>query len=115
MKFNARWSVSLPPLNVSLVHETLRTIGPNRRLLEGWRLSTGKVMGLTILVEFQDITTIVTRDDVSAMLNGENCTANGNFCSVRDYFKRVSNGKLDYRNEVVGPFKLSRNRPVHPC
>ena len=36
----------------------------------------------------------VTRQDVAAMLNDEDYTANGNFCSVREYFRLVSDGKL---------------------
>ena len=35
------------------------------------------------------------RDSVEEMLNGANFTRNGNICSVREYFQRVSNGKLD--------------------
>ena len=58
-----------------------------------------------MLVEFADLQSTVTAD-VDAMLNGPNYTANGNFCSVRDYFLTVSNGKLDYSNTVVGPVRL---------
>ena len=47
------------------------------------------------------------------MLNGANYTRNGNICSVREYFRRVSSGKLDYTNVVVGPFTLSRNREFY--
>ena len=69
--------------------------------------------GLTILVNFQDVTSTVTRDDVDAMLNGDNYTRNGNICSAREYFRRVSSGKLDYQNVVVGPFQLSREREFY--
>jgi len=86
------------------------TFGPNNGLLSGRRVSDGSVLGLTILVEFQDERANVTGEQVDAMLNGENYNANGNYCSVRDYFLLVSNGKLDYRNRVVGPIRLSRNR-----
>ena len=47
------------------------------------------------------------------MLNGTNYTRNGNICSAREYFQRVSSGKLDYTNVVVGPFTLSRNRQFY--
>ena len=77
-------------------------------VLQGRRLSSGTVRGLTVLVEFADLQSTVTASDVDAMLNGPNYTANGNFCSVRDYFLTVSNGKLDYSNTVVGPIRLSR-------
>jgi M6 family metalloprotease-like protein len=87
--------------------------GVNNGLLEGRRLSSGTVRGLTILVDFQDIKTSVTVQEIDAMLNGQNYTANGNHCSVRDYFLTVSSNKLDYRNDVVGPILLSRNRDYY--
>jgi M6 family metalloprotease-like protein len=91
----------------------VRTFGPNQGLLEGRVLSTGTVRGLTIMVNFQDVTSTVTRADVEEMLNGANYTKNGNICSAREYFQRVSSGKLDYTNVVVGPYTLSRNRQFY--
>ncbi|MCC6322900.1 MAG: M6 family metalloprotease domain-containing protein [Phycisphaerales bacterium] len=84
------------------------TFGPSAGLLSGRRLSRGSVRGLTILVEFQDVSSSVTRDDVHELLNGTNYTRNGNACSAREYFARVSTNKLDYRNVVVGPYRLSQ-------
>ncbi len=86
-----------------------RTLGPNDGLLTGRRLSAGQVRGLTILVNFQNLTSTTTAADVNDLLNGDNYTRNGNICSAREYFRRVSNGVLDYTNVVVGPFTLSRN------
>jgi M6 family metalloprotease-like protein len=91
----------------------VRTFGPNQGLLEGRVLSQGPVKGLTILVNFQDITSTSTKADVDAMLNGTNYTANGNICSAREYFDRVSSGKLNYTNVVVGPYTLSREREFY--
>ncbi|MBN8468372.1 M6 family metalloprotease domain-containing protein [Corallococcus exiguus] len=93
--------------------EVVRTFGPNQGLLAGRVLASGPVKGLTILVNFQDVTTTVTRADVEEMLNGANYTRNGNICSAREYFRRVSSGKLDYTNVVVGPYTLSRNRQFY--
>jgi M6 family metalloprotease-like protein len=93
--------------------EVVRVVGPNQGLLEGRVLSIGTVQGLTILVNFQDIVSTVTRTDVEAMLNGANYTRNGNICSAREYFERVSSGKLRYTNVVVGPYTLSRNREFY--
>jgi M6 family metalloprotease-like protein len=90
--------------------EVVRTFGPNQGLLSGRQLSIGSVRGLTILVNFQDVTSSTTAADVAEMLNGTNYTRNGNICSVREYFLRVSNGLLDYTNTVVGPFTLSKKR-----
>jgi hypothetical protein len=96
------------------IHETaVRTFGPNQGLLEGRVLSTGSVKGLTILVTFQDVGSTVTRADVDDLLNGANYSRNGNICSAREYFQRVSSGKLDYTNVVVGPYQLSRNRQFY--
>ncbi|EJR42830.1 MULTISPECIES: hypothetical protein [Bacillus cereus group] len=90
-----------------------RTHGPNNGLLEGTSITEGDVLGLTVLVEFADLSSTVTRDDVDEMLNGENYNKNGNFCSVREYFKIMSNGRLNYRNIVVGPIKLSHRQAYY--
>ncbi|MFN2137054.1 MAG: M6 family metalloprotease domain-containing protein [Candidatus Promineifilaceae bacterium] len=84
--------------------------GPNEGLLEGRQLTEGTVRGLTILVNFQDLQTPITKDEVSDMLNAENYKVNGNYCSVREYYRLMSSGKLDYQNVVVGPITLSRNK-----
>ena len=104
-----RAAIANSPVNENIV----RTFGPNQGLLAGRQLSIGAVRGLTILVNFQDVTSTVTRADVDEMLNGANYTRNGNISSAREYFKTVSSGKLDYTNVVVGPFTLSRNRQFY--
>lgn len=91
----------------------VRTFGPNQGLLEGRVLSMGAVRGLTILVNFQGLTSTVTQADVEQLLNGTNYNRNGNICSAREYFSRVSSGKLNYTNVVVGPYTLSRDREFY--
>lgn len=86
----------------------IQTFGVQGGLLEGRRLSQGTIRGLTILVEFADLQSAVTAADVDALLNQPGYAANGNRGSVRDYYLTVSGGKLDYRNTVVGPVRLSR-------
>jgi M6 family metalloprotease-like protein len=89
----------------------VREAGRDRHVFRlGGEFSRGRVCGLTILVEFQDVRTTTTAKDISDMLNGESYTRNGNFCSVREYFRTMSSGKLDYVNEVFGPYRLNRNR-----
>lgn len=90
--------------------ERVRTLAPSQGLLEGRRVSEGTVRGLTVLVDFPDMTSSVTSGDVDALLNQAGYSLNGNRGSVRDYFLTVSNGKLDYRNTVVGPVRLRKNR-----
>ena len=87
-----------------------RTMGPDNGLLSGRKLHSGSIRGLTILVDFDDVRTNITRDAVDRMFNGTNYDEHGNFCSVREYFELVSTGKLDYTNQVVGPVRLSKRR-----
>jgi M6 family metalloprotease-like protein len=112
-KFTLRHATRQPPPQVFGAADTFETLGPNNGLLTGRRVSTGVVRGLTVLVEFQDVTTTVTKQDVEEMLNAPNYTKNGNFCSARDYFLLISSGKLDYTNVVVGPVKLSRKQQFY--
>ena len=93
--------------------DTLRTFGANNGLLTGRQHHSGAVRGLTILVEFQDVSTSITRQQVDDMLNDANFSANGNVSSAREYFRTVSSGQLDYSNTVVGPFKLSQDRSFY--
>lgn len=108
-KFEARFSRMNPPSLSFPAPLNLRTFGPEKGLMEGRRISEGEVRGLTVLVQFQDVRSTVTREDVDLLLNGRDYHANGNFCSVREYFLLMSSGKLDYTNEVEGPITLSRN------
>lgn len=112
-KHNLRRLSRLPPVSIHALADTFRTLGPSNGLLTGRRVSTGTVRGLTVLVDFQDVTTTTTRQDVEEMLNGHNYTRNGNFSSAREYFALVSSGKLDYTNTVVGPVKLSKNQQYY--
>lgn len=99
---------SLRPPTVSAASNIARTQGLSNGLLEGRRVSEGQIRGLTVLVEFADLSSTVTAADVDAMLNAPTYHENGNACSVREYFRLMSNGKLDYVNQVVGPIKLSQ-------
>jgi len=112
-KFTLRHAMRQPPPPAFAAADTFHTLGPNNGLLTGRRVSTGVVRGLTVLVEFQDVTTTITKQDVEEMLNSPNYTKNGNFCSARDYFLLISSGKLDYSNVVVGPVKLSRKQQFY--
>jgi M6 family metalloprotease-like protein len=106
-KFGLRYAKLEPPPGAEGGRETF---GPEGGLLRGRRVALGRITGLTILVEFQDVRTTITADDVRAMLNADEYQRNGNYCSVRRYFELMSSGKLRYTNEVVGPYTLSRRR-----
>lgn len=107
-KVNRKSTTFLPP---TLIEEpSAGVFGPEKGLLRGRRVSSGNIRGLTILVNFQDLASQISQNDVSAMLNDLNYTAHGNVCSVRSYFRTVSSNNLDYTNLVVGPVTLSHNR-----
>ena len=112
-KFEARYAKMNPPASAFKPSLNLRTFGAEKGLLEGRRLSEGEIKGLTVLVQFTDVKSTVTREDVDALLNGQGYHENGNFCSVREYFRLMSSGKLDYSNVVVGPITLSRPRQYY--
>ncbi|MGH8835818.1 MAG: M6 family metalloprotease domain-containing protein [Actinomycetes bacterium] len=84
------------------------TLGPVGGLLPGRRLSRGSVRGLTVLVQFPDQQSSVTTAQVDALLNQPGYALDSNRGSVRDFWLTMSNGKLDYSNDVVGPVTLSR-------
>jgi len=72
----------------------------------------GPVKGITVLVSFKDlkVSSTIRNEDVEQLLNGDNYTENGNFCSVRQFYLKVSNRNLDYTNEVVGPIQLDHEQ-----
>ncbi|MCX6677199.1 MAG: M6 family metalloprotease domain-containing protein [Methanothrix sp.] len=107
-KFDERYS-----RNYSSREEVSRDYGRNRGLLDGRSVCQGKVLGLTILVQFSDVKTSITAADVSDMLNTPGYKGYGNFCSARDYFLLMSNGKLDYGNVVIGPITLPHEKQYY--
>ena len=113
-KFNQRFATLQPREEMlGASSNVMRTLGPNSGLLAGRQVAHGNVKGLTILVEFQDVRSGITREDVDALLNQQDYALNGNFCSVRDYFRLMSGGRLDYSNRVVGPIRLSRKQSFY--
>ena len=99
-KFEERFVRMSPPEAEGASHH-VRTLGANQGLLNGRRVSEGPVRGLTVLVEFDDLSSLVTEQDVDALLNSDNYTRNGNHCSVHEYYHLMSGGRLDYSNTVV--------------
>ena len=109
-KFGAQFGGMRPYRTIEEVETGPEIYGPNDGLLEGRQLNKGQVCGLAILVDFQDVQTEITRDEVEALLNADNYTANGNSCSVKEYFRLMSSGELTYSNVVIGPIRLSQKR-----
>ena len=105
-------SLQLPPKPAS-GDRIPEAFGSVSGLLPGRQLNRERVVGLTVLVDFADVHTMTTADDVASLLNDEGGTVNGNFCSVREYFRRMSGNALDYQNIVVGPVQLNHERSYY--
>jgi M6 family metalloprotease-like protein len=111
-KFDQRYEQLRPAEGITGSSAT-RTLGPENGLLSGRTLHKGRVRGLTILVDFKDVTSSIKREDVEEMLNGDDYTVNGNFSSVKKYYETISAGKFTYENTVVGPVKLKHRRSYY--
>ncbi len=108
-KFGQRYA-RLRPSEEDAETGRVRTLGPDGGLLTGRKLHEGEVLGLTVIVDFDDIRTNIARQDVDDMFNADQYSENGNVSSVKTYFETVSSGKMTYRNIVVGPIRLSKRR-----
>lgn len=73
----------------------------------------GKIYGLTLLVDFSDKPAPVTVDEVSDWLNKEGFDRDGCKGSVRDYYLDVSNGELDFTNEVFGWYRAKHPKSYY--
>jgi len=65
----------------------------------------GKIYSLTLLVDFSDSPSPVSKSDIEDWLNKEGFNKDGCNGSVRDYYLDVSNGQLDLTNEVFGWYR----------
>lgn len=73
----------------------------------------GAVWGLTILVDFSDQAPAFTKPEIEAWLNQRNYTAGGLNGSVRDYYLDVSNGMVDFQNDVVGFYRAKQPKSYY--
>lgn len=116
-KFDYKYDIMRP--SSSPIPGVEATLGENNGLLPGKQLSREKkVLGLTILINFKDEKTQIPSEKVNELLNGNGFKAYGNACSVKEYYRTMSTGRLEYMNEVVGPVTLSKNRTHYienPC
>lgn len=78
--------------------------------------TTGTYVGLCLLVDFPDSAGTVSSAEVSAAMNQLGYTGMGNSGSVRDYFRTVSGGRLDYTNVLPGASTWATGyyRATHP-
>ncbi|MBR1871059.1 MAG: M6 family metalloprotease domain-containing protein [Kiritimatiellae bacterium] len=82
--------------------------------------TTGTITGVTLLVDFpmfdedgNETNTLanavhpgVTKEDLDALVNGDDFTKYGNASSVRTYYKNATSGHVDYTNAVIGWVKV---------
>lgn len=76
------------------------------------RLTVGDYTALCLLVDFPDAPGQIDRDEVDAFCNQPGYSGFGNAGSVQDYFRDVSNGRLNYRT-VVAPYYTARLPSAH--
>jgi M6 family metalloprotease-like protein len=73
----------------------------------------GAVWGLTLLIDFSDTPPAFTKEEVDAWLNQKGFNrfkCNG---SVRDYYADVSNGKVDFQNEIHGYYRAKNPKSYY--
>jgi M6 family metalloprotease-like protein len=73
----------------------------------------GNVWGVTILVDFSDQAPAFTKPEIEAWLNQRNYTTGGLNGSVRDYYLDVSNGVVDFQNDVVGFYRAKNPKSYY--
>lgn len=62
----------------------------------------GNVIGLTILINFPDVSSSISKTDIDNMFNKVGYTGYGNSGSIRDFYYDVSGGKMTYTNAITG-------------
>lgn len=73
----------------------------------------GKVYGLTLLVDFPDNPAKFTKAEIGDWLNKEGFNRDGCKGSVRDYYLDVSNGQVDFTNEVFGTYRAKQTKAYY--
>ena len=73
----------------------------------------GVVRGLTILVDFSDQTGAYSKTEIDAWLNTKGYNRFGLTGSIRDYYFKQSNGKVDYQNDVHGFYRAKKTKSYY--
>ena len=74
---------------------------------------SGVVRGLTILVDFSDQTGAYSKTEIDSWLNTKGYDQFGLTGSIRDYYLKQSNGKVDYQNEVHGFYRAKKPKSYY--
>lgn len=73
----------------------------------------GKIYGVVLLVDFSDDPAPVTKQNIEDWLNKEGFSGGGCSGSVRDYFLEISNGQVDFQNEVFGWYRAKKTKAYY--
>src|SRR6188768_3196111 len=74
---------------------------------------SGVLLGLTILVDFSDQSGAYSKAEIDAWLNTKGYDRFGLSGSIRDYYLKQSNGKVDYQNEVHGFYRAKKTKSYY--
>ncbi len=77
------------------------------------RFTNGKVIGITIIVDFSDRTWQISKQFIDSLLNQPGYKRDNNNGSVYDFYKDMSNGKLDYNNVVIGYIRAPKPKSYY--
>lgn len=68
------------------------------------------VYGVTVLIDFKDLKSDITKEQIERFCNGDNYNEFGNSCSVKEYYQRISGGRLTYLNYVTDFVTLPKEK-----
>jgi M6 family metalloprotease-like protein len=74
---------------------------------------TGTVTGLTLLVDFPDVSSSIPREEIVNLINQEGYAGYDNNGSVKDYYYDISGGKLIYENQVSSFITMNNNKSYY--
>lgn len=77
-------------------------------LLDSKIEASGDVKGLTILIDFPDTASSISKSEIDSFFNGTGYTGFNNNGSIKDYYYDVSGGKVTYTNTLLG-FYTAKN------
>ncbi|MBN1980708.1 MAG: M6 family metalloprotease domain-containing protein, partial [Chitinivibrionales bacterium] len=92
---------------------SMRQPGGDSYSFDQIRPISGKVNGLTFLIDFADEPASIPAAEVDSMMNKPGYKRYDNRGSVRDYFIDVSGGKLDYSNFVLGYYRAQKPKSYY--
>lgn len=75
--------------------------------------TSSNVKGLTILVDFSDSKSAVSKSEIEKFFNGVDYTGFHNNGSIRDYFYDVSDGKVTYTNTIIGFYTAKKPKSYY--